>query len=399
MMSDLLLEKNISQKAPKEERFLRFDIFQRFEHLVFLLSFGMLGLTGLIQKFATSPVAEFILKVLGGIETTRIIHRSASIAMMLVTAFHIIGILYRIFVKRVTFDMIPSLEDFRHLFQDILFYLGRRKKKAAYGRYSYAEKVEYFAVVWGTIIMGVTGFMMWNPIAAARFLPGEYIPAAKAAHGGEAILAVLAIILWHFYHVHFRHFNKSMFTGVLTREEMEHEHPSELVRIDARMEPTPLSEKAIQKRQRIFIPGAILISALFGFGIIQFITLEETAIQTIPPGETAQVFVPLTPTPEPTLAPSPTPAEMFAITWDGGLEGLFRNRCSTCHGFTSVGGLSLATYEQAIQGGDSGPAVVPGDPDAGTLLEVQSTGNHPGQLSDEELEQVIEWILAGAPEK
>jgi cytochrome b subunit of formate dehydrogenase len=398
-MSDLQLERNISQKTSKEERFLRFDIFQRIEHLVFLLSFGMLGLTGLIQKFAASPVAEFILRVLGGIETTRLIHRTASIAMMLVTAFHIIGVLYRIFVKRVTFDMIPSLEDFKHLFQDILFYLGKRKKKAAYGRYSYAEKVEYFAVVWGTIIMGVTGFMMWNPIATARLLPGEYIPAAKAAHGGEAILAVLAIILWHFYHVHFRHLNKSMFTGALTRKEMEHEHPTELAHIEARMEPAPLSEEVLHKRQRVFIPSAILISVLFGFGIITFVTLEETAIKTIPPGETAQAFVPLTPTPEPTLAPSPTPADMLTITWDGGLEGLFRNRCSTCHGFTSVGGLSFATYEQALQGGDSGPAIVPGNPEASILTQIQSAGNHPGQLSEEELEQVIEWILAGAPKK
>jgi len=390
-------EKILAEEKPKEKLFLRFDIFQRIEHVVFLLSFGLLGLTGLIQRFATSPIAEFILRVLGGIETTRIIHRSASFAMMLVTAFHIIGVLYRVFVKRVTFDMIPSLEDFKHLYEDILFYLGQRKKKASYGRYNYAEKVEYFAVVWGTIVMGMTGFMMWNPIATARFLPGEYIPAARAAHGGEAILAILAIILWHFYHVHLRHFNKSMFTGVLTREEMEHEHPAELARIEAGLYPAPLPEEVVQKRQRIFIPTAILLSAVFGLGIFQFITLEETAIKTILPGESVLVFVPQTPTPEPALAPSPTPAEILAFSWDGGLEGLFRNRCSTCHGFTSVAGLSLATYEQALQGGDSGPAIVPGDPEAGTLLEVQSSGDHPGQLTQEELDLIMEWIAAGAP--
>ena len=114
-----------------------------------------------------------------------------------------------------------------------MYYFGLRKHKAYYGRYNYAEKAEYLAVVWGTVIMGITGFMMWNPIATTRYLPGEFIPAAKAAHGGEAVLAVLAIIIWHFYHVHIRHLNKSMFTGKITEKEMAHEHPAELAQIKA----------------------------------------------------------------------------------------------------------------------------------------------------------------------
>jgi cytochrome b subunit of formate dehydrogenase len=397
-MSDPQVQNNDMEKMPKKEHFLRFDIFQRIEHLIFLLSFTTLGLTGLTQKFASAPIAVWILKVLGGIDTVRLIHRTSSVVMMVVAGFHIIDVLYRIFVRRASFDMIPSVEDFKHLFQDILFYLNQRKKKASYGRYNYAEKVEYFAVVWGTLIMGITGFMMWNPIATTKFLPGEYIPAAKAAHGGEAILAVLAIILWHFYNVHLRHFNKSIFTGVLTREEMEDEHPAELARIQSGKDDPAIPAKVIQKRQRIFAPVAILLAAVFGFGIFRFTTLEVTAIKTIPPGESVQVFVPQTPTPEPTPSPSPTFEAEFATTWQNGIEGLFRNRCSTCHGFTSVSGLSLATYQQALQGGDSGPAIVPGDPEDSILIQVQSAGNHPGQLTDEELEQVIEWIQAGAPE-
>ncbi len=81
--------------------------------------------------------------------------------------------------------------------------------------------------------MIITGFMMWNPIATARFLPGDFIPAAKAAHGGEALLAVLAIIVWHMYGVHIKHFNKSMFTGKISEEEMLDEHPLELADIKA----------------------------------------------------------------------------------------------------------------------------------------------------------------------
>ena len=127
----------------------------------------------------------------------------------------------------------PVIEDVQHLIQDILYFLGLRKHRGYYGRYNYAEKVEYLAVVWGTVIMGITGFMMWNPLSTTRLLPGEFIPAAKAAHGAEAILAVLAIMIWHFYHVHIKHLNKSMFNGKLTRTEMKHEHPAELAQIDA----------------------------------------------------------------------------------------------------------------------------------------------------------------------
>jgi mono/diheme cytochrome c family protein len=78
---------------------------------------------------------------------------------------------------------------------------------------------------------------------------------------------------------------------------------------------------------------------------------------------------------------------------------MFRNRCGTCHGITAVGGLSLATYEDALIGGDNGPAIVPGNPEASVLVQVQLEGGHPGQLTPEEISAVIEWIEAGAPEQ
>ena len=81
--------------------------------------------------------------------------------------------------------------------------------------------------------MIATGFMLWNPVATARFLPGEFIPAAQVVHGGEALLAILAVLVWHFYAVHLRQFNRSMFTGEMSEAEMEHEHPLELERIKA----------------------------------------------------------------------------------------------------------------------------------------------------------------------
>jgi hypothetical protein len=247
--------------------------------------------------------------------------------------------------------------------------------------------------------MAVTGFMMWNPIATARWFPGQTIPAAKTAHGGEAILAVLAILLWHFYHVHLRHFNKSMLTGKLSREEMEEDHPAELAMIEAGQAPQPPPPSALQRRRRYFIPIATVLTGALLFAVYKFVTFEQTAITTLPPAERAPVFVPQTPTPAPTRAPTTTPAGVEALSWQGGIQALLRNRCDTCHGTTAVGGLSLATYEGALEGGESGPGIVPDFPSESLVVQVQEQGDHPGQLSDEELGRVIEWIEAGAPER
>lgn len=381
--------------------YLRFDLFQRIEHIAFLVSFSILGLTGLIQKFSQSYVSQYIINALGGIETTRLIHHFFAVVMMIVSIYHVISVLYRIYVLRTPLTMVPLIEDFKHLYTDIMYYFGLRKHKAYYGRYSYAEKVEYLAVVWGTIIMAITGFMMWNPIATTKFLSGQSIPAAKAAHGGEAILAVMAIIIWHFYHVHLRHFNKSMFNGYLSHKEMAHEHPAELAQIESGENYQRPQPEVIRNRQKKFYPVAAIIAVLFSLGLIAFITIEDTAITTIPPAENVEVYVPVTPTPRPTptTGPEATVAEgVNPDSWDGKYSALFNNRCGTCHGVTSVGGLSLATYQDALAGGNSGPGIVPGNADASMVVQIQQAGNHPGQLTPEELQQVIDWINAGAPE-
>lgn len=383
--------------------YTRFDLSQRIEHILFLASFSILGLTGLVQKYSASPISQAIMEAFGGIETTRMVHHVAAFAMLWVAIYHVISVLYRVYVLRVSWTMLPVVEDFKHLYADLSYWVGLRKHRGYYGRYNYAEKVEYLAVVWGTIIMALTGFMMWNPITTTKYLPGEIIPAAKVAHGLEAVLAVLAIFIWHMYHVHIKRFNKSMFSGKISQEEMEQEHPAELAEIEAGTNWKPPDDPTIRKRQRRFIPIAAVLGLFMSAGVMWFVNVEpETAITTIPPGETAEVFVPVTPTPRPTPVPTATPgldAGVSADSWDGKYSALFTNRCGSCHGRTAVGGLNLATYQDALEGGKSGPGIVPGNPDASALVRIQSTGGHPGQLSIDELEQLINWILAGAPER
>ncbi len=381
------------------ERYLRFTKSDRIEHWVQVASFTILAVTGLVQKYATAQVSLSLITSMGGIERVRIIHRIAAIVLMVAVVYHIGAVGYRLFVLRVRPSILPGLDDVRAVWQSIRFNLGLAEARPQQGRYTFDEKFEYWAFVWGTVIMVLTGFMMWNPIATARFFPGQFIPAAKAAHGGEALLAVLAIIVWHIYHVHVKHFNRSMFTGYLTREEMLEDHPLELAEIEAARPQDQTVIEQVRRRQRFFFPAYGGLAAALLVGIYAFVSFEETAITTLPPRQQVVVFAPLTPTPLPTPFPTNTPSPTIPRSWEAGIDSLFVERCGTCHGNdSSLGGLDLGSYQGTLAGGNSGPAVVPGDPDASLTVIRLSAGDHPGQLSGEELALVRAWIEAGAPE-
>lgn len=282
----------------EQQQYHRFDIFQRSEHIILLVSFTVLAVTGLPQMYSQQPWATVMILGMGGIETVRIIHRVAAVALILGTIYHFVALAYRIYVKRVALTMLPGLQDVKDGLQALGHNLGIVKSAPRMGRYNFGEKIEYWAVIWGTVVMVITGFMLWNPIATTSVLPGEFIPAAKAAHGGEALLAVLSILTWHFYHVHIKRFNRSMFTGYISREEMEEEHALELEEIEQglpRVEPNP---EVINRRRRVFLPVAAVVTVLLLIGLYFFVTFEQTAITTVP-RQPIDVFVPVTPLPEP----------------------------------------------------------------------------------------------------
>lgn len=382
----------------KEPRsYLRFALPQRIEHWVFVASMAALAITGLVQKFATTSIAQGIVSILGGVETTRIIHHVAAIIMMVQTIFHVGVVGYKVYVLRIPMSMLPGLRDIRAAWQMLRHNLGFKDNIPQGGRYTFAEKAEYWAVVWGTVVMAITGFMMWNPIATTRFLPGDFIPAAKAAHGGEALLAVLAIIVWHLYHVHLRHFNKSMFSGKLSADEMLAEHPLELADLKAGIPAKP-NPVLVRKRQRIFFPIYSAAAAAMLLGTYLFVGVEVTAITTVPPHEEVIIFAPLTPTPLPTPLPTRQPAQA-GNTWTTGFAALLDQKCGACHaGEVLMGGLDLSSYQAALKGGNSGPAIVPGNPDSSMLMTIQGAGEHPVQLSEAELSLLREWIEGDAPE-
>jgi cytochrome b subunit of formate dehydrogenase len=380
-----------------------------------LLSFTTLGLTGLVQKFALSPISQFLMSALGGIENVRAIHHVAAIILMFGTMYHILLLGYNVYVLRMKMTMLPVLQDALDAFQALMYNIGLAKSRPQMGRFTFEEKAEYWAFVWGTIVMGVSGFLMWNPITAAKFLPGEYIPAAKAAHGGEAVLAVLAIILWHMYGVHIKFFNKAMWTGKMTETQMLHEHPLELADIKAGVANRRPDPKTLRKRQRIYFPIAAILTVGMLAGIYGFISTENTALTTVPPQDNlpVEVYVPQTPTPRPTSSPTaeatlqvpPTAtkapgAAAAIISWEGSVGPFFQVKCGMCHGSLASGGLVLSTYADAMKGGDSGVVFIPGDAAHSLMIVKFESGAHPNAtLSPVELALIKAWLDAGALER
>jgi formate dehydrogenase subunit gamma len=382
-----------------QPKYRRFTILDRIEHWVGMAAFFTLGLTGLSQRYAEWPISLKIMDFLGGIENVRLIHHTAAVVLMFAVIYHIGAAGYKYYVKRNRIKMLPNLSDVTNAWGWIVYNLGRRDKPPQEDRFTFAEKLEYWAFVWGTMVMGLTGFALWNPIETSNIFPGEIVPAAKIAHSLEAVLAVLAIIIWHFYNVHIKMLNKSMFNGKISEDEMLHEHPLELADIKAGVAFPPPDPDGEKKRLRIFIPVYLVVASIMVLGVYFFISSEDTALATVPPAEDVEIFVPLTPTPFPTAEPTPTPKPIDVITWDGGVGELLQTKCGTCHNDSGMlGGLDLTSYSNALAGGNSGPGFVPGDSANSMIIIRQEAGDHPGQLSDDELELLREWIDSGAPE-
>lgn len=207
--------------------FQRFGAAERYQHFVLMTTFATLAVTGLLQHFSRYLWVAALVNLLGGVEALRVVHRVAAVGIIAVSLYHVWRILDLWFVKRRRGAMWPRLKDFQDLLQAVKYNIGWAEHPPRHDRFAIAEKMEYWALLWGQTLMMVTGLIMWFPIAATRLLPGTAVPLSRALHAWEAILATLAILTWHVYHVHIKVHNWSIFTGYMTEEEMLEEHPLE----------------------------------------------------------------------------------------------------------------------------------------------------------------------------
>lgn len=208
---------------------VRMDDSQRRQHLVLLTSFIFLALTGFALRFPDSWLSW----AFGTEDTRRWLHRAAGVVLLVLGVWHIFYLVARAEGRRLARDMMPGLQDLKDLRANLVHLSGAGGKPARFGRFGYPEKLEYWAVVWGTIIMGVTGLMIWLKVDVTQFTPRWVVDVAITIHYYEAILACLAIIVWHFYHVIFDPdvypANWAWLDGKVTPEWQKHEHPLEVL--------------------------------------------------------------------------------------------------------------------------------------------------------------------------
>lgn len=224
------------ERVSAEAYVRRFSRLQVLEHAVLMVSFTGLALTGLPQKYAQLAVSRWFIGAMGGIDRVRAVHHWLALALGALAVVHLVEVAVRAWRYGLRSEIWPSVQDVRDLMRQLRYFMGLEAQPPRYGRYSFKEKFEYWAVVWGTAVMGITGLVLLYPEVATRYSPGVIVPAARAAHGGEAVLAVVAILVWHMYNAHLRAgvfpMDPVIFTGLISRERMAEEHPLELERLE-----------------------------------------------------------------------------------------------------------------------------------------------------------------------
>jgi cytochrome b subunit of formate dehydrogenase len=219
--------KTAARRAVQNPFMLRMTVNQRWQHLVLLSSFIVLVITGFALKFPNSWIAE-LLGNGNGEKLRGLIHRIAGVVLIGAGIYHVFYVAITREGRRLLCDFAPRPKDAFDAWGTMLYYLGLSKVKPQYGRFTYAEKAEYWALVWGTALMALTGVMMWAKVWVGDLLARWWVDVATAIHFYEAILATLAILVWHFYQVIFDPdvypINMAWWDGKMPVESYRHEH-------------------------------------------------------------------------------------------------------------------------------------------------------------------------------
>jgi formate dehydrogenase gamma subunit len=213
----------------------RFSLRQRVEHLIVMLLFITLSITGLPQKYFDMAFSRWLIDLLGGIDRIRWFHRAAGLTFAGMTALHLMLAIASVARGRSPLSIVPNRKDYTDAIQMMKYYLGRTDHPAQFDRFDYRQKFEYWGMVLGAVVVILTGFVLYFPIFFTQWMPGEFVPAAKVAHSNEGLMAFLVVVVWHIYNAHLNPdvfpFDTAIFTGKVSVERMHHEHPLELARL------------------------------------------------------------------------------------------------------------------------------------------------------------------------
>jgi cytochrome b subunit of formate dehydrogenase len=225
-------KKMILHRIGQPRILFRMTLAQRIQHLTLLTSFFTLVLTGFALRYPNSWLAVIFVNEI----VRSYIHRIAGVVLIGVSLYHVWYLITNPDGRQLLKDMLPDWKDVTDARDAFRFYLGYSDKRPMFGRFTYAEKMEYWALVWGMFVMATTGLMAWFKVGVGGRVPGWWVDVAITIHWYEAVLATLAIIVWHLYGVIFDPdaypMNWAWFDGRMSIEHYEHEHPMDVGAIE-----------------------------------------------------------------------------------------------------------------------------------------------------------------------
>lgn len=231
-----------SNQQSDDRQFLRFSRLNRILHALMIVSFLSLALTGMTLKFSYTSWASILSRLFGGYELAGYAHRVAATVMIGVFVAHLIDLYRR---KKREFGswkgmlfgpntMLPTRHDFDEFVRSVKWFLNKGERPR-FGRWTYWEKFDYFAVFWGMVVIGSTGLTLWFPEFFTLIFPGWLINVATIIHSDEALLATGFIFTVHFFNTHLRPEKFPMdvviFTGRMPVEDLKEDKPVEYERL------------------------------------------------------------------------------------------------------------------------------------------------------------------------
>ncbi|HUL44544.1 MAG TPA: cytochrome b/b6 domain-containing protein [Bacteroidota bacterium] len=235
--------------------YVRMTISERLQHGALLISFFLLVLTGFMLRYPEAWWVVALRSIDDHLFTLRsLVHRCSAVVMVAAGLYHLYYVTATERGRNLIRDLLPRLQDVRDAVNVLKYNLGISPFKPRFGRFSYIEKSEYWALVWGTIIMAATGIVMWFDNTFIGLFTKLGYDISRTIHFYEAWLATLAIFVWHIYYVIFNPdiypLNLAFLKGTITEAEMEEEHPLELEEINRQMIEDELSAGTPEEEEK-----------------------------------------------------------------------------------------------------------------------------------------------------
>ncbi|MBN1302420.1 MAG: hypothetical protein JW995_14480 [Melioribacteraceae bacterium] len=268
-------ELNMADGSDNKIYIQRFDPYSRILHLMVITSFLTLAFTGMVIKFSGIGLFQTLSGLLGGYEVTGFLHRVAAVITFSYFFLHIFYLIKKLVIESkgakylITGEnsMVPQMRDLKEFVGTLKWFLGLGSRPE-YGRWTYWEKFDYFAVFWGVAVIGFSGLILWFPeFFTSIGMPGWFINVATIVHSDEALLATGFIFTVHFFNTHFRPdkfpMDPVIFTGCVELEEFKEDRPRQYKQ---------LAESGELGKLIVPPPSPVLIKAARIFGFTALLT-------------------------------------------------------------------------------------------------------------------------------